>query len=110
MHLKIMSTTERDILKLSQHWFTGMAPIPYTVYAGTFLEAAKIEQYFEYNAHDGKYYSLKSRKKGANIINLSKENPYVLSNFGNFFYTFRFLPPYCLLFSLNLITFIVRTL
>lgn len=45
-------------------YFTGMAPIPYTVYAGTFLEAAKIEQYFEYNAHDGKYYSLKSRKKG----------------------------------------------
>lgn len=44
--------------------FTGMAPIPYTVYAGTFLEAAKIGRYFEYNARDGKYYSLKSRKKG----------------------------------------------
>ena len=44
-------------------YFTGMAPIPYTVYAGTFLETAKIEQYFEYNAHDGKYYSLKSREK-----------------------------------------------
>ena len=44
-------------------YFTGMAPIPYTVYAGTFLETAKIEQYFEYNAHDGKYYSLKSKEK-----------------------------------------------
>lgn len=45
-------------------YFTGMAPIPYTVYAGTFLESAKIEQYFEYNAHNGgHYYTLKKASK-----------------------------------------------
>ena len=45
-------------------YFTGMAPIPYTIYAGTFLETAKIGQYFEYDVRDGKYYSLTSRKNG----------------------------------------------
>ena len=43
--------------------FTGMAPIPYTVYAGTFLEGAKISRYFEYVNKDGKYYELSDASK-----------------------------------------------
>lgn len=58
-------------------YFTGMAPIPYTVYAGTFLESAKISRYFEYDAHNGgHYYSLKKAsykkiKKGWDKLNLN---------------------------------------
>lgn len=57
--------------------FSGMAPIPYTIYAGTFLEAAKISHYFEYNAHNGgHYYSLKKAtkkeiKKGWNKLDIA---------------------------------------
>ena len=44
--------------------FTGMSPIPYTIYAGTFLENAKITRYFEYcNANGGYYYELKKASK-----------------------------------------------
>lgn len=44
--------------------FTGMSPIPYTVYAGTFLENAKISRYFEYcNTNGGYYYELKKASK-----------------------------------------------
>lgn len=58
-------------------YFTGMAPIPYTVYAGTFLESAKISRYFEYDAHNGgHYYSLKKAshkelKKGWDKLNIT---------------------------------------
>lgn len=58
-------------------YFTGMAPIPYTVYAGTFLESAKISHYFEYDAHNGgHYYSLKKAsykemKKGWDKLNIT---------------------------------------
>jgi hypothetical protein len=44
--------------------FTGMAPIPYTVFAGTFVESAKINRYFEYNNRDGgNYYEIKKGNK-----------------------------------------------
>ncbi len=44
--------------------FTGMAPIPYTIYMGTYLEKANIDRYFEYNAQDeGHYYELKKSKR-----------------------------------------------
>lgn len=58
-------------------YFTGMAPIPYTVYAGTFLETAKISRYFEYNAHNGGHYyhikkaSKKEIKKGWDNLNIT---------------------------------------
>ena len=58
-------------------YFTGMAPIPYTVYAGTFLETAKISHYFEYNAHNGGHYyalqkaSKKEIKKGWDKLNIT---------------------------------------
>lgn len=42
--------------------FTGMAPIPYTVLAGTYLANANVERYFEFERHEkGIYYEL-SRK------------------------------------------------
>ena len=58
--------------------FTGMAPIPYTVYAGTYLENAKITRYFEYcNANGGDYYELKkaSKKEKAQIPGLKLTFP-----------------------------------
>ena len=43
--------------------FTGMAPIPYTVYAGTFLGGTNVNRYFEFNRHVGeKYYELKKAR------------------------------------------------
>lgn len=43
--------------------FTGMAPIPYTIFAGTFLGEADVNRYFEFNRNDGeKYYELKKSK------------------------------------------------
>lgn len=46
-----------------QTCFTGMAPIPYTVYAGTFLNDAKTCRYFEYNAQNDGYYELKRLRR-----------------------------------------------
>jgi hypothetical protein len=45
--------------------FTGMAPIPYTILAGTYLAAGEVRRYFEYRRADSKYYELakKSKKK-----------------------------------------------
>lgn len=52
--------------------FTGMAPIPYTLYAGTFLAGANVKRYFEFNRHVGeKYYELKS----INLRSRSKKWP-----------------------------------
>ena len=39
--------------------FTGMAPIPYTVLAGTYLGDAHINRYFEYYSKNDTYYELK---------------------------------------------------
>lgn len=58
--------------------FTGMSPIPYTIYAGTFLENAKINRYFEYcNANSGYYYELKkaSKKEKSSIQELKLSFP-----------------------------------
>lgn len=43
--------------------FTGMAPIPYTILAGTYLASGKVRRYFEYRRSDSKYYELSKRKK-----------------------------------------------
>ena len=43
--------------------FTGMAPIPYTILAGTYLASGKVRRYFEYRRADAKYYELSKRKK-----------------------------------------------
>lgn len=43
--------------------FTGMAPIPYTIFAGTFLGEADINRYFEFNRNAGEiYYELKKKR------------------------------------------------
>jgi hypothetical protein len=43
--------------------FTGMAPIPYTVYAGTYLGTINLSRYFEFNRLDGEfYYELKKKR------------------------------------------------
>ncbi len=63
----IKNATVKFTAKVSDQkasYFTGMAPIPYTVFAGTFLESAKIHGYFEYDAHnDGCYRKLKKATK-----------------------------------------------
>lgn len=67
---------EKDVIKFTAKisddigCFTGMAPIPYTIYAGTFMENANIKRYFEYDGRSGqkKYYELKktTRKQKKN--------------------------------------------
>ena len=43
--------------------FTGMAPIPYMIYAGTFLGDANVNRYFEFNGNAGeRYYELKAKQ------------------------------------------------
>lgn len=54
--------------------FTGMAPIPYTILAGTYLAAGKVRRYFEYRRADSKYYEL-SRSKKKNYQNLIASYP-----------------------------------
>ena len=40
--------------------FTGMAPIPYTVLAGTYLASADLHKYFEFDKHNGgEFYEVK---------------------------------------------------
>ena len=44
--------------------FTGMAPIPYTILAGTYLSGTNVRRYFEYNRFYGDfYYELSNKKK-----------------------------------------------
>ena len=43
--------------------FTGMAPIPYTIYAGTKLAGSELRRYFEYRRADSKYYELSNQKR-----------------------------------------------
>lgn len=67
----ICSHIEKDVNKFTSKitdnvgCFTGMAPIPYTIYAGTFMEDANIKRYFEYDGRPGKkvYYELKKATK-----------------------------------------------
>ena len=85
MNSRICKQVEESCLKFSikvtdqKHaCFTGMAPIPYTVYAGTYLENAKITRYFEYcNANGGYYYELKkaSKKEKSQIPDLKLTFP-----------------------------------
>ena len=59
-------------------YFTGMSPIPYEVYAGTFLNGSKVNDYLEYDSKNTKkFYELKNRcsiqQKLFGIHTLAKE-------------------------------------
>ncbi|MDA8227413.1 MAG: SAVED domain-containing protein [Desulfitobacterium hafniense] len=41
--------------------FTGMAPIPYTILAGTRLSDCNLKRFFEFKRTDNKYYELKAK-------------------------------------------------
>lgn len=43
--------------------FTGMGAIPYTILLGTYLSATEIDEYFEYDSNEKKYYLLKEKKR-----------------------------------------------
>ena len=56
--------------------FTGMGPIPYTIFAGTYLADSHMDRYFEYKRSDNKYIELKKKKKGyPALIEQFPENP-----------------------------------
>lgn len=42
--------------------FTGMAPIPYTILAGTYLSGGNIKRFFEYKGSERKYIELRKKK------------------------------------------------
>lgn len=49
----------------SKEWnkgFTGMAPIPFTILAGTFIAGTEINRYFEYDKFKKRFYELKRKK------------------------------------------------
>ncbi len=56
---QIISERSRNQMLL----LTGMAPIPYTIIAGTFLSSKNEIGYLEYNRTTNKYYSIKPSKK-----------------------------------------------
>lgn len=43
--------------------FTGMGAIPYSILLGTYLSATEVNEYFEYNSNNQKYYALESKRK-----------------------------------------------
>ena len=43
--------------------FTGMAPIPYTILAGTYLTEGNTRRYFEYRKSNNSYYELRTKRK-----------------------------------------------
>ena len=45
--------------------FTGMAPIPYTIYAGTLLNNQTRKRFFEYRRLEDKYYELKKKRRNS---------------------------------------------
>lgn len=53
----------KDRSKEFKSCFTGMAPIPYTILAGTYLSDSNTERYFEYKRSQNKYYEIKDRIK-----------------------------------------------
>lgn len=55
--------------------FTGMAPIPYTMLAGTYLADSRVERYFEYERSKNSYYELKERDKKVNYESLLVDYP-----------------------------------
>jgi hypothetical protein len=63
--------------------FTGLAPIPYTIFAGTFLGEANINRYFEFNRNEGEtYYELKEKTpfKKKQWDSLELEKPETMEN------------------------------
>ena len=70
----IVKQIEEDIKRFANRTagksscFTGMAPIPYTILAGTYLSSANITRYFEYDRHNKEsYYELSREKARRNI-------------------------------------------
>lgn len=60
--------------------FTGMGPIPYTIFAGTYLADSHMDRYFEYKRSDNKYIELKKKKKGYPVLlEQFPENPNINS-------------------------------
>jgi hypothetical protein len=60
--------------------FTGMFSIPFTILAGTYLSATEIDEYYEYNRNNDKYYYILSKKwnkkkKNYPILNVIKQEP-----------------------------------
>lgn len=50
--------------------YTGIAPIPFIIYAGTFLNRTNIDKYLEFNKKTSKYYELSNKKvKYPKLIN-----------------------------------------
>ena len=54
--------------------FTGMAPIPYTILAGTYLENGNVKRYFEKRRSDSKYYELSKKKKKYDPLKVNLPN------------------------------------
>lgn len=56
--------------------FTSMAPIPYSILAGTYLSGGSVKRFFEYEGRKGKYYELsKGKNKSKKFQKLTVEYP-----------------------------------
>ena len=52
--------------------FTGMAPIPYTMYAGNCLSGGSVGRFFEYKRSENKYIELSKKGKNYPALNIKK--------------------------------------
>lgn len=79
----IVNKIKNDCLKFKNRskefrsCFTGMAPIPYTMLAGTYLADSKLERYFEYERGKNRYYEVMEKTKGDNYESLLVDYPQV---------------------------------
>ena len=48
--------------------YTGIAPIPFIMYAGTFINRVNIDKYLEFNKRTGKYCELSNKKENYPIL------------------------------------------
>ena len=59
-------------------YFTGMSPIPYEVYAGTFLNGSNVNEYLEYDSKNSKKF-YKLEKTSETQKNLFSPNPFPIN-------------------------------
>lgn len=66
----------------SNAYFTGMSPIPYEVYAGTFLNGSNVNEYLEFDSKDTKKF-YKIERTSATQKKLISPNPFLINETEN---------------------------
>ena len=71
-----------NVSNYSNAFFTGMSPIPYEVYAGTFLNGSNVNEYLEFDSKDTKKF-YKIERTSATQKKLISPNPFLINETEN---------------------------